>query len=314
MALQPVLFPIDQPVMPEDRQIGRRSSIERLQTRLDAVAHQWLIGERRIGKTSVAKAVLVRLRKRGAVALDVDLSKLALSAPEGLAGEIARQAQAAQAGNASAHSQKFGHIARKQRTRVKSLGRALEGLGYEDAGEALDAVSALLAGADDGAPGLDKVLGALSLHARATERRACVLLDEVHLLAGLDRAEEMVAKQCHEPESPIVFILAGSEEAAVRELREAGRPLAAVGEQFELSEIAPEDWLPGLRSRFAEAEVEIETRELEAIVGASGGHPRRTMLIASRVRSSVDGQLDKAASPALVELAIHAAESDLSWR
>jgi hypothetical protein len=38
------------------------------------------------------------------------------------------------------------------------------------------------------------------------------------------------------------------------------------------------------------------------------------MLIASRVRPSVDGQLDRVASRTLVELAIHGAESDLSWR
>ena len=75
MALSLPLFPIDQPV-PEERQVGRRSSIDALERRLTDVSHQWLIGERRIGKTSVAEAVLTRLREQGAVALSVDLDRI----------------------------------------------------------------------------------------------------------------------------------------------------------------------------------------------------------------------------------------------
>ncbi|MGH2878631.1 MAG: hypothetical protein ACRDK4_03355 [Solirubrobacteraceae bacterium] len=78
MSLQAPLFPIDQPVMPEDRQIGRALSIEMLSARIGNATHQWLIGPRRIGKTSVAKAALARLRADGSVALDVDMSKLAI--------------------------------------------------------------------------------------------------------------------------------------------------------------------------------------------------------------------------------------------
>jgi hypothetical protein len=132
VSLQPPIFPIDQPIMPEAQQIGRRGAIESLEANLDGVVHQWLIGKRRIGKTSVAKAVLARLRKNGAVALDVDLSKLEASTPEGLAGDIARQAQAAHAGEAVA-GKLFG-FARAQKQRAKGLSRALEGLGYENEG------------------------------------------------------------------------------------------------------------------------------------------------------------------------------------
>lgn len=314
MTLQPIAFPIDQPVMPEARQIGRRTCIEKLETRLGSPAHQWLIGERRIGKTSVAKAVLARLRQRSSVALDIDLSKLRLSTPTGLAGEIARQAQAARAGDQAARAQGLFGFAKKQKGRVGDLGKALAALGYEDEGEALAAVSSLLAGADDGAPGLEKVLGALALHARATARRAYVLLDEVHLLEDLEQAEALVAKQCRQADSPIVFAFAGSEESAARALREVGRPLASVGEEFHLSEIAREDWIPGLRVRFIEAQVEISDGELDAIVTASGGHPRRTMLIASRIRASAAMQPDRVATPTLVELAIQEARRDRSWR
>jgi hypothetical protein len=314
VALQTIIFPIDQPIMPEDRQIGRKSTIDRLEARLEGGVNQWILGERRIGKTSVAKAALARLRGRGNIALDVDLSKLAISSSVALAGELARQAQAARAGDPDISVRNFLGIAMRQKGRIKNLGQALGELGYNDAGEALDAVAAVLAGADDGAPGLDNVLAAVSLHALATERRACVLIDEVHLLAELDGAEAEVASQCRAPESPIVFVFAGSEESSARALRDRGRPLAAVGEAFDLSQIADEEWVPGLAARFEESGIAIGEDELRSMISASGGHPRRTMLIASRVRAAAAGQPDKAASGSLVEFAIREAERDLSWR
>lgn len=216
VALQSILFPIDQPIMPETRQIGREVCLDKLETKLDAAAHQWLIGERRIGKTSVAKAVLARLRSRGSVALDIDLSRLAVSTSEGLAGEVARQAQAAGVGAERPLRKKFLGIAAKHRPTTTELSGALNGLGFEEVSQALSAVSALLAGADGGAPGLAGVLDALALHARATEQRAYLLFDEVHLLGRLEDAEEKTAAQCREQDCPIVFLFAGSEESAVR--------------------------------------------------------------------------------------------------
>jgi hypothetical protein len=70
----------------------------------------------------------------------------------------------------------------------------------------------------------------------------------------------------------------------------------------------------GLRARFADPEVEIANNELDAIIMAAEGHPRRTMFVASRVRASVEMQPDGLATPTLVELAIQEAEQDRSWR
>lgn len=268
VALQSLIFPIDQPVMPEERQIGRGPAIDRLETELRGIVHQWIIGERRIGKTSVARAVLARLSDSGHLALDLDLSRLELDTPEDLAEEIARQAST------------------------------------QDPAFAVE---------PGDAQGLGQVLVTLAEHARASGQRAFVLLDEVHLLDDVDHAAGHVAHACHEPESPIVFVFAGSERSAVEALRELGRPLAAVGREFKLPEIAPEDWLYGLRARFEEAGVEIARTQLEAIVAASGGHPRRTMLIASNVYASAQSQPDAAASDALVELAIRDAREDRAW-
>lgn len=267
MSLSLPLFPIDQPV-PETRQIGRRSSIDALQRRLWGVSHQWLIGERRIGKTSVAEAVLARLREQGVVALSVDLTKLGMITSDNLAREIAAQAAAA---------------------------------------------TATADGDEETGTGLDKALNQLAAHARAAEQHSFVLLDEVQLIAKIPDADRHIGRWCRESDSPIVFVFAGSEETAVRELREPGKPLAAVGSEFILPAISPEDWRPALRDRFAEGGVDISDRELDAIIAASGGHPRRTMLVAGNVYASAAAQPDKAATPTLVELAINDSEQDLSW-
>lgn len=311
MALQLPLFPIDQPVMPESRQIGRQPTIDRLHQRVEAVVHQWLVGQRRIGKTSVAKAVLVRLRETGAMALEVDLNRLDARTAEGLAGELARQAQAAGVG-ASVPRRLFDKLGR-QAAQADHVGLLLQALGAEEAGQALSASAGLLAGADGGEPGLDHVLGALALHARATARRVVVLLDEVHHLAEVEHGERDVARWARETDSPIIFVLAGSEAAAIGALRDVDRPLAAVGQHFELPEISTTDWLHGLELRFQEAEVAIGRREILSIVEASDGHPRRTMLVATYVHAAALEQDDHAASRTLVALAIADAQRDLAW-
>ena len=269
MALQSALFPIDQPVMPEERQIGRRSSIEGLERRLVGALHQWLIGERRIGKTSVAKAVLERLRERGSIALDIDLSKLGIVSHDSLAEEIARQAE------------------------VTGEGGALPG--------------------SEGRPALERVLTALALHARKSGQRCFVLLDEVQLIAKIPDADRHIARWCREPDSPIVFLFTGSEEAAVEALRGSGRPLTAIGQEFHLPAIGREDWVAGLRTRFAEAELPIGDEELETIVTASNGHPRRTMLIAAHVKNLWEAQPQAAAIGVVVEIAIEDAQKDRGW-
>jgi hypothetical protein len=255
MALSLPLFPIDQPV-PEARQVGRGSSIDALQRRLQGVSHQWLIGERRIGKTSVAEAVLARLQEEGAVTLSIDLTKLGMITSDNLAREIAARAAAAKA----------------------------------------------TAGPDEEhRSGLDKALNELAAHARAAGQHSFVLLDEVQLIARIPDADRHICRWCRESDSPIVFIFAGSEETAIRELREAGKPLAAVGSEFVLPEISPEDG------------IQIADRELDAIIATSGGHPRRTMLVAGNVYATTAAQPDRVATPTLVELAINDSKQDHSW-
>jgi len=193
------------------------------------------------------------------------------------------------------------------------LGKAMSNLGYRDEGEALSAVSALLAGADDGTPGLGAVLDAVALHARATATRSVILVDEVQLLGDIDGCEREFARLAREADVPLVFIFAGSEESAVGALRKPGRPLASIGAELTLPDISSEDWLLGLKQRFTEGNVKIGGSERLAIIEASNNHPRRTMLICARVQSSASAAPAREATSALVELAIRDARGDRSW-
>jgi hypothetical protein len=255
---------------------------------------------------------LARFRATGNVALDVDMSKLAITDEHELAGELARQAQAAHAGVSSAGG-RIKQFAGRHAADASLLGKAMSNLGYRDGGEALSAVSALLAGADDGTPGLGAVLNAVALHARATGTRAVVLVDEVQLLGNIAGCEREFARLARETDVPLVFIFAGSEESAVRALRRRGRPLASIGAELMLPDISSEDWLVGLRQRFSESGVKIGGNELLAIIEAADNHPRRTMLICARVQSSASVAPGHEATGTLVELAIRDAKDDRSW-
>ena len=157
------------------------------------------------------------------------------------------------------------------------------------------------------------MLDAVALHARATDTRSVVLVDEVQLLGGIDRCEREFARVARETDVPLVFVFAGSEESAVRALRQPGRPLASIGAEMMLPDISSEDWLLGLRQRFAEGNVKIGGKELLAIIDAADSHPRRTMLICARVQSSASAAPDREATSTLVELAIRDARGDRSW-
>ena len=159
--------------------------------------------------------------------------------------------------------------------------------------------------------GHTKLVGAESHHFGAFLSRSG--REQDYLWGRLDGAERELARWARESDVPVVFTFAGSEESAVRALREPGRPLAPIGEELSLPDIATEDWLHGLRRRFEETAVTVKDAHLLSIVEASDNHPRRTMLICARLHGSAEAAPDQTATDALVELAIRDARGDRSW-
>ena len=75
----------------------------------------------------------------------------------------------------------------------------------------------------------------------------------------------------------------------MRDLFSGGQPLADHALDFDLAEIAPEDWLHELPARFAEAGSAVEDAALMAALEASPGQPLRTNQICQQ---AVEGAPD----------------------
>jgi hypothetical protein len=301
-------FPIDGPVLPEARQIGRTGVIDRLDRRIiDQAGHQWLIGPRRIGKTSVAKAALDRLRAAGHIGLEVDVSARRFTSAGDLATELAVLGRAAGVGGARAKAKLAGGLLRRKGT-IKVAERVLAVLDAEDAAAAVAGIGSLFGAAEEQPPDLEQVLAALAAHAAIADERVAVLIDEVDRLAGLS-ATDAVANAARWGQDGLVLVLAGSEESAVEKLRTDG-PMRAIGQELELPAIDASDWMTGLRERFEGVGVAIDNAEIYAVIDATDGHPRRTMLVCSYV---LDGARGGAVDAELVADAVRRSKKDLSW-
>lgn len=322
MGLYPV-FPIDGPVRPPGRMIGRAADVEAL-ARVLGQEHvsQLLADERRTGKTSVVMAALDEMRSRGRIAIDCDLSADGQRSSRTVAGHLAAQARIAGIGNPRAGR-------RAARTAREILGRlsgdALRGLtqllGIEDAADAAGAVVMLLGPADDGATQLPAVLRALQAHAVLADEPVVIFVDELQAPAdasvGWKRQdatdlENHLAQAARSAPGGLVFCFAGSDSALRESLLKPGRPLAGIGARFELQPIAYGAWVPGLRARFGELGQSVEADALDAILDEGRGHPRRTMHICHHAsqwarpnRDVVDGSV--------VENAIRDARHHPSW-
>jgi hypothetical protein len=82
------LLPVGPPI-DEDQQIGRTSAIDALEERLRACHVVKLLEPRRVGKTSVARASLARIKASGGTVAEVNLATRA--GPESTAADLARQ-------------------------------------------------------------------------------------------------------------------------------------------------------------------------------------------------------------------------------
>jgi len=252
-----------------------------------------------VGKTSVARAALERIRSAGGSVADVNFAMH--PGPERVARDLADQL----AGTASLRT-------------GRRIGGFLSGLRHtdtdgaigEEAGIALRVAQGiadeLLSGSASPATVLERAA------ARTRGRATAVLLDEAHTLAAWPETERVALGAVLKDNLAMGVVVASSEQHALKQLTAADGPLRYVGARFELAEIATEDWQVGLQERFAQLGAPVTADALDLLLDQSRGHPYCTMLLAhesGRLGIDLGG-----VSEVVVEAALVTVRRDETWQ
>lgn len=296
LALARDLFKVGGPVFPEARLIGREGVVKRLAfVVLGQGTPTWLIGVRRIGKTSLALAVVERHRDAGGWALHVDLSA-GISNSAVLADRLAEQARAA---GIKASGERAAAARKKVKLSSDLIKRAARVLGLPaelvDAAEIAAQVDAALGPVEDPARrSLHEVLAALEAASVLAEQPIVLFVDEIQRVRNYkqrgqrrkewdDQQDGLVVQQAlasvMHGTSAVTIMLAGSDGDAIAELREEGMPLHHDGVDFDVPQIGDEDWVTGITQRFAEVGIPIARERILEVLDASRRHSQRTMSV-----------------------------------
>lgn len=285
------LFPVGPP-LDERAQIGRRPFIDGLDDRASRGEKLKLFATRRTGKTSVARAVVLRFRAREHPAAIVDLARL--QSHEEVAESLIQQLNPATARVRSG---------RDGASRI--LGRLASGQTGEEAQLASRLAEALAATPRSPAA----VLGKLA--ERGGEQPAFVVLDEAHRLAGWPEAEQDAIRAFIRDDPRVGMLIASSESSALEQLTADGAPLQYAATRLPLPAIDRGDWTSALNDRFTALSAQIHLDAVELLIELANAHPYCTMLLAreSAVVSEFVGQTSAAA----VRAGLLIAEQDDAW-
>jgi hypothetical protein len=319
-------FPVQKPIRPEGRQIGRRPAIDALYRQVvDKRQDTLLLAPRRVGKTSMAWAVLDRIRDNDAGwALEADLSRGPITTSATLADRLAEQARATRvhvSGSGGRGWLRRGREALKLSPALKAAGAALGIDEAVDAAMIAAAIDQALAPVDDDGDShqLRDVLLAIHAATLAADRQATIFIDEIQRLvthwdesADSEYAQAVLAEIMELADGNVVVLVAGSDGQAVDELLAGGQPLHHDGMNFEVPQIRSDDWHSELPPRFAEVGLTASRENIEQILHASGGHPQRTMRVCAHIEQLADGAAFEV-SDVVIEQAIGKAKAHPSW-
>jgi hypothetical protein len=290
MAELGLLFPAGGPVAPE-LMIARQGDVEDLVARLLERMHCLLTGPRRIGKTTVCRAVAQRLHT------EADYTVLELEVPE----------QSTSADFCVHIVERFTMISlideARQAARITRpiVDKILEMLGLP-----LD-LSQL--GAQIPAQTRRSVLELPLKLAAETGRPVLLFIDElqraVNYVDGVGLISDLVDIYAGSVNSDVVVLVDGSDERALDELVSAPYSLAKLTNPRALPPVIPNDqWREPLQRRFAEAGLEIPAEHLDAILDFAGGAPYPMMCAALGVAFRARQLEDSVVSAFAVQLGL----------
>jgi hypothetical protein len=279
-------FPADGGPLAEHQMIGRGPILNDLERRLRDANKLNLLEPRRTGKSSVAGAAVDRVRQTGGLAASVDLAQI--PEPARVRETLATQLAAPLAALAHTEGSASGWLA-------KLDGDDLEAQVHEK-----------LAKADSPGETLRVVASAVEPGTTA------LLLDEVHVVKEWPNPQQRSIREFLRNDSSLGVILASSEMTAFEQLIGAGMILEFVGQRYPLPPINLDDWIAGLRTRFARVGLPIDDDALERLLEASQGHPYCTMFLARDVAYS--GKDIGRVTNTVVRGSLVRVEADRGWR
>ena len=284
------LFPAG-PLLDEEMQIGRGPAIDGLEVRIRDGEKVKLLEPRRVGKSSVAGAVMERLRRAQLPAATVDLA--ALSGPSGAAEVLRAQLSPGLAALAKVN-QATGWLAERLRSGLSGDDKVLA-----------DILTDLEVGGAGPAAVLERAAQA------AQGQPVGVVIDEAHHLAGWPEEDQQAIRAFLREDTAVGVIVSSSERSALEALADEDGPLRYVGQRFRLPPIDRGDWEHALPLRFEEAGLPISGDALALLLDEARMHPYCTMLLAreaARVGLSVGEVSDVA-----VQAALLTAAEDEAW-
>lgn len=307
------LFPTSGAIA-EDLQVGRTEVIEQITDR--ALGGQTLIfaEDRHLGKSSVLSAMVGRSLREpedGRLVLSVDLRD-GIPDSTHLARALLSQASKQGAGariSALANKSKLSRLAGKPAG--EGLRAAARLLDLQDEAAAVEEITQALSPAG---ASLERALKALDGRGRAVSARTIVVLDEAQELvdwADARQVQNVLAATIKRAGSTVNFIFSGSEKHTLTGLFETpDTPLHGLGVRYFLPEITSDDWVNGLRDRYAMAQLRVEHAAIHQILYYSQRLPLPTMLVCFHTLDWLD---DDQVTMQTVEQAVRDARRQPSW-
>jgi hypothetical protein len=306
-----VLFPT-QGAIDEAQQIGRGDTIEALTGRGLDHSDALLLEPRKVGKTSVVRAALERVRTdQGGVVADVDCTGAGVSSGPTLARVLLRALRDG-GGDVSRRlsARETATRGRRVRDRLRATSDAAAQFGVGEA----KAAGRLLDLLEVEAPSLDEVLAEIAR--LGTETTTVIFLDEIQAITGwADRSEveQALRRFLRHDGRRVALIAAGSDRDAAQALFAEGRPLEWEFEPFNVPDIDPVDWHQGIVERFERAGLKISAARVDQIIAETGGRPWKTMLVAKKALRETREAREGEVSVVAVDAAIAEAREHPSW-
>ncbi len=254
-----------------DRQFCNRVTELRELTRAARNGERLFIhGERRVGKTSLLKAVIRNLEKKGGVCFYIDVWKCVDEA------DLASVCAAALA----------GYALKKGKGALERIGSLFSGiapaLGLDEAGR-----PTLTLTRDRGqpaGPGLEEILHAPGrIRSMEPGRPVLVVFDEFQQVREISGMKlEKVIRSVVQEETGVAWFFCGSRAGLLREMfMEKGSPLYRSSGHYPIGAISLVHWRPFIAGEFSASGKEIDPEALRGLVASTGGHPFYTQMLCS---------------------------------